>query len=72
MPSWRASSRMRRLGYIPGSWVSTPARKCAGQCALSQADWYVGRANAAACALQKPNDANASSTFQICSATGAE
>jgi hypothetical protein len=24
---------------MPGSWVSTPARKCAGQCALSHADW---------------------------------
>jgi hypothetical protein len=55
---------------MPGSWVSTPARKCAGQCALSQADWYVGSANAAAWALQNPNDANASSTFQIPSTTG--
>ncbi len=70
MPSWRASSRISRLGYIPGSWVSTPDRKCAGQCALSQADWKVGSANAAACALQKPNDANASSTFQTRSTTG--
>ncbi len=70
MPSWRASSRISRLGYMPGSWVSTPARKCAGQCALSQADWYVGSANAAAWALQNPNDANASSTFQIPSTTG--
>ena len=38
-PSWRASSRIRRLGYMPGSWVSTPDRKWAGQCALSHADW---------------------------------
>ncbi len=58
------------MGYIPGSWVSTPARKCAGQCALSQADWNVGSANAAAWALQNPNDANASSTVQIFSTTG--
>ena len=39
MPSDRASSRSSRLGYMPGSWVSTPARKAAGWCALSQADW---------------------------------
>ena len=26
----RASSRISRRGYIPGSWVRTPARKCAG------------------------------------------
>ncbi len=39
MPNWRASSRMSRLGYMPGSWVSTPARKCAGQWVFSQADW---------------------------------
>ena len=39
MPHWRASSRISRLGYMPGSWVSTPARKWAGQWALSQADW---------------------------------
>ena len=62
MPSCRASSRISRFGYMPGSWVSTPARNAAGWCALSQADWYVGSANAAACALQKPNDANARST----------
>ena len=38
-PTWRASSRISRLGYMPGSWVSTPARKWAGQWALSHADW---------------------------------
>ena len=32
----------------------------------------MGKANAAACALQKPNDANPSSTFQICSTSGRE
>ena len=70
MPHWRASSRISRLGYMPGSWVSTPARKWAGQWALSQADWKVGSANAAAWALQNPNDANASRIFQIPSTTG--
>ena len=34
MPNWRASSRISRLGYIPGSWVSTPARKAAGVVSL--------------------------------------
>ena len=72
IPHWRASSRISRLGYMPGSWVSTPARKCAGQCALSHADWNVGSANAAACALQNPNDANASRIFQMPSTTGWE
>ena len=38
-PNCRASSRISRLGYMPGSWVSTPERKWAGQCALSHADW---------------------------------
>ena len=69
MPQRRASSRMRRLGYMPGSWVSTPARKCAGQCALSQADWKVGSAKAAAWALQNPKEAKASSTDQTSSTT---
>ena len=27
MPSWRASSRISRLGYIPGSWVSSPGEE---------------------------------------------
>ncbi len=62
MPRLRASSRISRLGYMPGSWVRTPARNAAGWWAFSQAEWYVGSANAAACALQKPNDANARST----------
>ena len=47
---------------MPGSWVRTPDRKCAGQWALSHADWKVGRANAAAWALQKPKEAKASMT----------
>ncbi len=65
MPWRRASSRMSRRGYMPGSWVRTPARKWAGQCAFSQADWYVGTANAAAWALQNPNEANCSTCSQI-------
>ena len=64
IPNWRASSRISRFGYMPGSWVSTPARNAAGWCVFSHADWNVGSANAAACALQNPNDANASSTSQ--------
>ena len=55
---------------MPGSWVSTPARKWAGQWVLSQADWKVGSANAAAWALQKPNEAKAASTDQIRSTSG--
>ena len=70
MPHCRASSRISRLGYMPGSWVSTPARKWAGQCVLSQADWKVGSANAAAWALQNPKLANAASTSQTRSTTG--
>jgi hypothetical protein len=39
MPKLRASSRISRFGYMPGSWVSTPARKAAVWWVFSQADW---------------------------------
>jgi len=39
IPSRRASATRSRLGYMPGSGVGTPDRKCAGQWALSHADW---------------------------------
>jgi hypothetical protein len=64
IPHCLASSMMTRGGYMPGSCVSTPAKNAAAWCRFSQADWYVGSANAAACALQKPKAPNASSTCQ--------
>ena len=70
---WRlASSRISRRGYIPGSWVRRPATKAAGWCAFSHADWYVGTANAAACALQNPNEANEATSRQTRSASAAD
>ena len=72
MPKERASSSSSRLGYMPGSWVRMPARKAAGWWVFSQAEWKVGRAKAAACALQKPKLANDFSTSQIRSRSSAE
>ncbi len=71
MPKERASSSSNRLGYMPGSWVRMPARKAAGWWVFSHAEWKVGRAKAAAWALQNPKLANDFSTSQMRSRSSA-
>jgi hypothetical protein len=38
MPNWRASSRMSRRGYMPGSWVSRPGDELGQRWAFSHAE----------------------------------
>jgi hypothetical protein len=54
---------------MPGSWVSRPATNSGMTWAFSHAERYVGTENAAACALQNPNEANCTSAVHSDSAT---
>ena len=69
MPSRRASAMSSRCGYIPGSCSNSAAMNASGWWVFSHADWYVGIANAAPWALQKPKEPKAARISQTLSIT---